>query len=158
VILLWGLSQDGPLSAVRDALQQKGAPVFFLDQRDVLNTEIELLVDGDLRGTLRTRNRDCDLKPIAAVYVRCYDSRRLPDIEEAGEGSAAWCHAAHIDEVLTSWLELTPALVVNRPSAMASNNSKPYQASLVHKELKSKLDPTISPQIALTSAERLQRP
>jgi hypothetical protein len=131
MILLWGISQDRPLAAVHNALKQRGVSVFFLDQREVLNTEIELLVDGGIRGAIRTCNQTCDLAAVAAVYVRCYDSRRLPHIEQAGEGSAAWRHTLSIDEILTSWLELTPALVVNRLSAMASNNSKPYQSSQI---------------------------
>ena len=36
-----------------------------------------------------------------------------------------------VDEALACWLELTPALVVNRLSAMGSNSSKPYQAALI---------------------------
>jgi len=36
-----------------------------------------------------------------------------------------------IDDALLSWSELTSALVVNRPSAMASNNSKPYQGAII---------------------------
>jgi glutathione synthase/RimK-type ligase-like ATP-grasp enzyme len=34
-------------------------------------------------------------------------------------------------DALSCWLETTPALVVNAPSAMASNGSKPYQAQLI---------------------------
>jgi glutathione synthase/RimK-type ligase-like ATP-grasp enzyme len=36
-----------------------------------------------------------------------------------------------LDEALQAWAEVTPALVINRPSAMASNGSKPYQAALI---------------------------
>jgi len=36
-----------------------------------------------------------------------------------------------LDDALISWCELTPALVVNRPAAMSSNESKPYQAGLI---------------------------
>lgn len=129
VIMLWGLSQDGPLAAVREALHRQSVPVLFVDQRDVLDTEIELCVDGRIRGTLRTRNQIYNLDVVTAAYIRPYDSRELPHIEESGKGSAAWCHAIGIDNALLSWVELTPAIVVNRPSVMASNNSKPYQTS-----------------------------
>jgi glutathione synthase/RimK-type ligase-like ATP-grasp enzyme len=129
--LLWGISQDGPLAAVREALQRRGAPLFFLDQRQLLNTEVELFIDKEVGGLIRVGDRTCDLAALSSVYVRCYDPRRLPEIERAGEGSAAWRHAVTFDETLGSWLEVTPALVVNRLSAMASNNSKPYQLSLI---------------------------
>jgi glutathione synthase/RimK-type ligase-like ATP-grasp enzyme len=37
-----------------------------------------------------------------------------------------------VEDILMSWADLTPALVVNRPFAMAGNNSKPYQAAWIH--------------------------
>lgn len=131
MILLWGIAEDGPLAAVRDALNQQGAPALFVNQREVLDTEIDLRVDGAIAGTIRMGNQAYELAANTAAYVRSYDSCQLPNIEEAGERSPAWYHALAIDDVLISWLELTPALVVNRPSAMASNHSKPYQASTI---------------------------
>jgi glutathione synthase/RimK-type ligase-like ATP-grasp enzyme len=131
VILLWGISDDGPLMAVHEALQRQRAPAFFLDQRQVLSTEIELFIDKTVEGLIRLGDVTCDLAALRAVYVRCYDSRRVPEIERTGEGSAAWRHAQSVDETLRSLLEVTPALVVNPMSAMASNNSKPYQLSLI---------------------------
>jgi hypothetical protein len=129
VILLWGLAQDGPLAAVHEVLKRLHAPVVFLDQREVLRTAVELCVDADIRGVLRTPHRSIDLEAVTAVYLRPYDWRRLPEMASAGQGSPAWHHALGIEEALMSWLELTPALVVNRLSAMAVNSSKPYQAA-----------------------------
>src|SRR5262249_14742579 len=40
-------------------------------------------------------------------------------------------HAHDFDDALLLWTELTPALTVNRPSAMSSNNSKPLQSALI---------------------------
>jgi len=36
-----------------------------------------------------------------------------------------------LDDGMQAWIEVSPALVVNRPSTMASNSSKPYQAALI---------------------------
>ena len=44
----------------------------------------------------------------------------------------ARARAAALDDALLGWSEITPARVVNRPSAMASNHSKPYQSSIIH--------------------------
>lgn len=128
MILLWGLLGDTPLVAVRNALYRLGAPLSFLDQRLVLETEIELTVGGDVEGCVRTPTMEIDLGSITAAYMRPHDTQRLPDIERAGQESPAWQHAVRIDDALYCWAELTPARVVNRPAAMASNNSKPYQA------------------------------
>jgi hypothetical protein len=77
---------------------------------------------------LRTHDETIDLNAITAVYLRPYDWRRLPEIEKAGSRNSAWRHALEVEDVLAAWLEITPALVVNRLTAMAATNSKPDQA------------------------------
>jgi hypothetical protein len=123
---------DPPLAAVHAALVSDGVgAVFFANQRELLDTELDLEIDGDVSGTLWVGDQRCELADVQSVYIRCYDSRQLPVIAGAGEGTATWQHAVELDGALISWLELTPAFVVNRPSAMGSNNSKPFQASLI---------------------------
>jgi hypothetical protein len=116
---------------VHNALQRRGAPVEFLDQREVLATEVELSVNSDIRGALRIGDRKIDLGAVTGVYLRTYDWRHLPEIEKAGPGSPAWRHALGVQDALMCWLELTTAPVINRLTAMAVNNSKPLQACLI---------------------------
>ncbi|MBG1244021.1 ATP-grasp domain-containing protein [Nostoc sp. NZL] len=131
LILLWGITEESPLAAVHSELTSLGIPTVFLDQRDILDTEIELSVGDRLQlpvqGQIRTWYQKIDLSEITAAYLRPYDSRRLPQIAQAGANSRAWQHAIAVDDTLMSWSEITPAFVVNRPSAMAANGSKPYQ-------------------------------
>ncbi len=131
MILLWGLSGDGPLRAVSCALERQGLSTFFLDQHAILDTSLELFTGAEVSGTLRVRSSLLDLESITAAYLRPYDFRQLPAIQRAGSRSPAWQHALSIDEGMQAWAEVTPAFVVNRPSAMASNGSKPYQAALI---------------------------
>jgi hypothetical protein len=128
MIVLWGLAADGPLRAVQSALERDGADFVFLDQHAVLDASIDVSVEDGVRGRLQVASEQIRLESVTAVYVRPYDTRLLPTMQDAGEGSDAWLRGARFEESLACWLELTPALVVNRPSAMASNNSKPYQA------------------------------
>jgi hypothetical protein len=128
MILLWGLPRDRPLAAVRRALERTGQQVAVVDQRAVDETEVELLVGAKVAGTVRVGGRQVDLGAVTAAYLRPYSSCHLPSVRRAGPASPVWKHAAALDEALWSWAELTPALVVNRPAAMASNNSKPFQA------------------------------
>ena len=60
----------------------------------------------------------------SACYLRPDDTRQLVESEELE-------HALQADDALFSWSEITPALVINRPSAMGSNSSKPYQLELI---------------------------
>jgi len=131
MILLWGIPADEPLMSVRAALLRLGAKVAFLDQRLVLDTEVELSVDHSVEGVLRVGDEQLNLADVSAVYLRPYEWRRLPAIAEAGPTSAEWWHALRVEDTLVSWSEIAPAFVVNRPAAMAANTSKPYQAALI---------------------------
>jgi glutathione synthase/RimK-type ligase-like ATP-grasp enzyme len=131
MILLWGIPGETPLALVHRALERQGAPVFFLDQCAFLEIELELASCSQVQGTLRAGAKWVELGDITSAYVRPHDSRLLPEVENAGPGSAAWSHATRLEDALFCWTELTSALVVNRPSAMASNGSKPYQSALI---------------------------
>jgi hypothetical protein len=131
--LLWGLVADGPLAAVLRELHHLGAPARLIDQRDVLDTEIELDVTAQVRGTLRAGEQVVDLAEVTACYLRPYDWWDLPSVARKGADSSAWQHAAAVEEVLSSWSEITPGLVVNRLAAMAGNGSKPYQLAQIRR-------------------------
>jgi glutathione synthase/RimK-type ligase-like ATP-grasp enzyme len=131
MILLWGIPSDGPLRSVERALHGAGAPVAFLDQRAVLDTEIELVVDGTVAGHLRVGDQRISLGDVTAAYLRPMETRRMPAVLQAGANSAEEGYALSVEDALISWAELTPARVLNRFSAMATNTSKPYQAALI---------------------------
>lgn len=130
MILIWGVPGDKPVANVREALRRMCAPVFFLNQHDVLHSELEVSVNGAIEGVLRTPAGDVALETITAAYVRPYESARLPDLEGAIPELVARAEA--FDDALMAWTEMTTARVVNRPSAMASNQSKPHQLALIH--------------------------
>lgn len=102
MLVLWGLAQDRPLATVHEALHRLGFPAAFLDQRQVLATEVELCVDSTIRGTLRTPRETIDLKAVTAVYLRPYDWRRLPELQNSGPHSPAWRHAFDVEDALAS--------------------------------------------------------
>jgi glutathione synthase/RimK-type ligase-like ATP-grasp enzyme len=115
------------MAAVREELVRRGVPVLMVDQHAVLDTEVRLCVGRDLEGAIRVRDTWVDLGAVSAVYLRPYDSQRVPAVAREGPDSAAWRHAFAVDYVIASWSEMAPALVVNPLQAMAANNSKPYQ-------------------------------
>src|SRR5258708_5447925 len=131
MILLWGIPTDGPLEMVRAALLRMGAPVIFLDQQAVLRSGIRLTSNGRVCGRLKTPDWSVDLASVSAVYLRPYDPRRMPALEDLTPSGETFRRALEFEDALSCWVEMTSALVVNRPSAMASNNSKPYQLQLI---------------------------
>ena len=129
MILLWGVPGDGPMAQVRDALVRMGYAPAFLDQRTALGARAEMSAGPDLAVTMTTAGGMVDLGGVTAAYLRPYDPRDLPAVRHAGPGSDKYQHAVLLEDLLQSWAELTQALVVNRPSAMAPNSSKPFQAA-----------------------------
>ncbi len=130
-ILLWGLANDPPMAAVKEALDVLRAPYLFLDQREMAETRVTLTVGRTIAGFVECAATRLSLAEITAFYLRPYDTRRLPTVAEAGEDSQLWRHALQTDEILLAWADFADALVINRPSSSASNNSKPYQATLI---------------------------
>ena len=130
-ILLWGLPADPPIAAVRDALLQAGCRVTLLDQRAVHETAVELAAASATEGSLRIGDATLELADVKALYLRPHDSRELAQVAAAGEASELWRHALAVQDILMSWADLTSALVLNRPSDMAANNSKPYQSAWI---------------------------
>jgi hypothetical protein len=130
-VLIWGPTADPPLQAVYQELIQLAVPVFWLDQQSVLETKMHWTTGANISGWIEVGSQRVKLEDITGVYLRPYDSRQLPVIVQAGTNSPEWHYAATLDNALTTWIEITPAVVLNRPVAMAPNNSKPYQAEQI---------------------------
>jgi hypothetical protein len=129
--LLWGLASESPLAAVAGQLRTLGAKVALLDQRAVADTSLRLRVGREVSGELVVDGLRLDLSQVRSVYMRPYDCRRISAVAAAGPDSPLWQHAIELDDALLSWCELAPAMVINRPEAMTSNDSKPYQSRLI---------------------------
>ena len=131
-ILLWGLSGEPPLELVKLALQRRGITPTFIDQRQVLDTYIDLHISATVGGQLATSDGVIDLDNVSAVYIRPYPSTSLPTIARKGPRSKEWEHACLIDELLYSWSDGSPARVVNRPLAMScTTSSKLFQLDAI---------------------------
>jgi hypothetical protein len=128
MILFWGLPGDTPLAAVANVLTRKRLRSVFLDQRDSLDWSLDLNVGDSVSGCLRNGRQSLDLAEVKAAYLRPYDARQL--FESPGEAPAL-AHASTLGDALLAWADITPAKVVNRPWAMAPNNSKPYQSQQI---------------------------
>jgi glutathione synthase/RimK-type ligase-like ATP-grasp enzyme len=131
MILLWGLPQDTPLRLVREALVQRDVSFLFLSQADLLDTHVEVEYAPCATGVLSVGGREYRLEDFHAIYLRPYDFREFPQLSYLDENSLQWRHALALEDVLWGFAELAEAVVVNRPSAMRSNFSKPYQCRLI---------------------------
>ncbi len=132
LILLWGMDTEAPLAAVHRELTRFRIPTLFVDQSDPFRTGVTLRLRGcEVEGRIRVRNMRVDLRTITAAYLRPYDPHSLFEATTGAKENAALRRALSLDDILSAWSQLTPALVVNRFDAMAINGSKPYQLRLI---------------------------
>ena len=130
-VLLWGLPGDPTMAYVRAELARLDVPRVFLDQRDVLTSSVLLEVGARVEGCLCVAGVETDLASITAAYLRPHDGALVAPVRHTRPGSPERRHAREVDDVLLGWADLTPAYVVSRPSAAASNGSKPFQLSAI---------------------------
>lgn len=131
MILVAGIPSEPPLQEALDALSDLRADVVVLNQRNGADTDLAFSVDphGVVDGVLRIGRRHIALREISAVYARLMDHRNIPEYQRLDrESRARW---TAVNDALATWVDVAPARVVNRTSAMASNGSKPYQAQLI---------------------------
>jgi hypothetical protein len=113
MILLWGMSGDEPLSAVTASLHRRNEPYALIDQRDILDTTVELTIGPTLGGTVAVRGEWISFDGVGVVYLRQYDARKPPDVVEAGDAAAA--RVAAVETALWSWWEPAHGRPASRP-------------------------------------------
>jgi hypothetical protein len=123
MIVFYGRPEDSPLQAAVDAVAGARLEYVVVDQAGLTRTELTVRIGaGGVHGRLVVDGSRIDLSDVRSVYAR--------PLEVPRTGPAA-PRARAVHDVVVEWLDLAPALVVNRPAAMMSNSSKPYQAQLI---------------------------
>lgn len=133
MILVAGVPSEPPLADVLEVLVDEGAEVVVLAQRRFADVRLDYSVDpqGVVDGVLVIDRRCWLLRDIHACYARLMDDTRVPEVRDLPDDSPARRHSSDLLERLSTWLDISPARIVNRPSAMGSNASKPYQAQVI---------------------------
>ena len=111
-IALWGLPEEESIRAVAGELSRRGVPHLVIDQR-------------------QSRRSRLDVSGIEVVFARPTNLRKLLLDEGEAPDSLSYRRALGFERDLFAWADMTPIRVINRPSAAASNGSKPYQAELI---------------------------
>lgn len=132
MIALIGIPTEPPLALVHQALDEIGAPHFFLNQREFETWELEFeITSKGLTGSVVLAGLRLSVDLVRGIYARPMDPQNLPEVRRLPADSPHRRQCAWVHDLLLRWMELSPGRVLNRPSAMASNSSKPYQAQLI---------------------------
>jgi glutathione synthase/RimK-type ligase-like ATP-grasp enzyme len=131
VILFFGIPSEPPLALAIDAAERAGLPAIVVNQRRSHLADVALDAGCDDEGMLRIDGTTWPLSAIRSVYLRGTDPRVLPEFTPRGRRPVdpdTVERAEAFNDLMNRWFETTAVTVVNRPGAMGSNLSKPYQA------------------------------
>ncbi|WP_238536093.1 ATP-grasp domain-containing protein [Candidatus Nitrosopumilus salaria] len=103
----------------------------FLNQEDVGKMRISFATDPELICIIRLPNKTIDLRSVTATYYRPYDWREFSQFSSSSSSDQNWQLAQINESILNIWTELTDSLVINKPSMMGNNNSKPLQSEII---------------------------
>ena len=128
MIVIFGRDDDPPVALVLEALQERGLAYRFVDLRALDRDGVDLDLDGGaagLAGCLKAAGQSVPLESVSSIFARPLS----PGRQWQDPGAALRANLRF--DTFVAWLDATPALVVNRPRAMNSNNSKPMQAQWI---------------------------
>jgi len=126
---------DAPMSMVYTELEKAGANFFFLDHKKIFNSDIEYSLNAETGTTciIHVNGLKLNLDDIRVAYIRPYNFRDYKEMEGKDPNCAVAEKAAGFEQQLMACLNASDALVINRQDASATNNSKPYQLSVIRK-------------------------
>jgi hypothetical protein len=131
MVVLWGLMEDGPLAAVSQCLEYLDTPTIFIDQRRILDYTFEFEIDASVCGKIIGPDLSFEISRAKSIYLRQYNFEQMDVFAGIDRGSEGWRQAAQFEDAMMLWCDVADGRVVNRPSAMGSNSSKPYQMEIV---------------------------
>lgn len=134
MILLCGIPTETPLALVASALDDLDEPYVLFNQRHFLSARLEFSVsDGQVIGVLYLEGQEFALESLGGIYNRLMDDQSLPEVRDLSPDHPSRLHCRRLHDALLQWMEISPARVINRMAAMASNSSKPYQLQLIRR-------------------------
>jgi glutathione synthase/RimK-type ligase-like ATP-grasp enzyme len=131
MIFLWGLLQDPTTRSVHECLSRIGARVAFVNHADIARTTIRFTSDRADSYRLTCGDASYELAEMSAAYLRPYDHRDYAGYVKPTDNGPTIGSAELVHHLIGAWAESTTALVINRPSAEASNHSKLLQATYI---------------------------
>ena len=125
------------MALAMEAAERLGVETVVFNQRHSAHCALCLAPTATgIDGSLMAGRVIHSLGAFSGVYARLSEVAALPENRPRGRMPAddrAVARAEFLNGALSDWLDLTPIRVVNRPQAMASNASKPFQARVIQR-------------------------
>jgi glutathione synthase/RimK-type ligase-like ATP-grasp enzyme len=130
-VLVCGIISESPVKRIINELVHMNVPVIVFYQRQVEYTSISYKINKGVKGRMDIQEAGFNLDDIGGVYTRLIDDRVLPELKNETADSPSLKYSFSFHQLLSQWMEVTNATVVNKVSAMQSNGSKPFQAQYI---------------------------
>jgi glutathione synthase/RimK-type ligase-like ATP-grasp enzyme len=128
MIIVVGTPAEDPVRRVLEEAARIDVPALLLAETDAASWNLWVeATGGRVRARLDQPDRSVDLDEATGLYLRLTAPRQnhqRPDPLRRQRHDAALA-------LVCGWAEVAQLRVANRPSAMASNSSKPYQTALI---------------------------
>lgn len=128
MIVVVGTPGEDPVARLLEEADQAGITTLLLNETSA--ADWDLRIDGDdeaLSVQVRNQSGTVELTEATGLYLRITAPKGhdlVPDPLRLERAEAAL-------SMICAWSDVAPIRVANRPTAMASNGSKPYQAALI---------------------------
>lgn len=136
MILLAGIPSEPPIALAALSAEALHVPYLFLNQRMFAHDDLVLqFAEGACQGWLVIGRESYSLDRFTGIYARMIEPESLPGLQIRpqgdGEDLELATRARAWSETFNAWLEIAQQRIVNRPSAMLSNFSKPFQSQII---------------------------
>jgi len=133
MILLYGILEDSPMSLVLSELDKAGANYCFLNHRNIFQSTIEFKYGkkDPSRIIIHSPGVTIDLSEVTAVYTRPYNFNDYEELEGKSPDDPIAIEAAGFENQFMECLDASDALIINKSEPSATNNSKPYQLTVI---------------------------
>ncbi|CAN5118025.1 hypothetical protein BH09BAC4_BH09BAC4_17660 [soil metagenome] len=136
MILIAGIVSEDPTAQVIESAEALGIDFVVFNQRDAGQYELHTTVTNNcLKADLCIAGQWIDLMALDGIYVRMMPPETFPDTYVNGTRHSLTPDTKQrrffINTVFSQLTDLLPVRVMNRPEAMGSNFSKPYQLAAI---------------------------
>ncbi len=128
MILILGIPSESPVSMLTAACRAGGYPFVLFSQRTQEHWRIETDNNHVDNSIFTDGTREVRFANLTGIYLRTMDPTKIPEFENSPQKAQIEAMYLRLFKLLDV---VTIPRVVNPPSPMMSNGSKPYQAMII---------------------------
>lgn len=131
-VLICGTPDDRSVALLQARCLDEGIRHVLLSQRRFATSHFQFEVAARrVSGSFVADAATHRLDEFGGVYIRMTDDHRLPELARESAASPVRRRAGLWRAIVSQWADITPARVINRPSAISTHCSRPLQSQIM---------------------------